>query len=238
QRPDRPRENEPPRGPWSARDRTVVPDAADCGNPALGLPGSFAHGRPRPCRRDLPDAPGGPADGRAARRRSLAVGGRARRVGAGDRVRLARSGDREWRPERAAQLHRWRRGSSLSGASLVAHPVSQAPRPAEPAPPGPHREALTTDIDGVDARASGSRGQQRLVALALRLAEMLPVTDAAGTTPVLLLDDALSELDPAAREQIVRELAAAEQVFLTAPEPLTVKGAAVFSVNAGGVASA
>src|SRR2546429_7210274 len=79
----------------------------------------------------------GPADGRAARRRSLAVGGRARRVGAGDRVRLARSGDREWRPERAAQLHRWGRGSSLSGASLVAHPVSPAPRPAEPAPPGP-----------------------------------------------------------------------------------------------------
>ena len=103
---------------------------------------------------------------------------------------------------------------------------------------GPHRDDLTIEIDGVDARAYGSRGQQRLVALALRLAEMLPVTEAAGTTPVLLLDDALSELDPAAREQIVRELAAAEQVFLTAPEPLTVKGAAVFSVNAGGVASA
>src|SRR2546428_9475307 len=47
------------------------------------------------------------------------------------RVRLARSGDREWRPERAAQLHRWGRGSSLSDASLVAHPVSPTPRPAK-----------------------------------------------------------------------------------------------------------
>src|SRR2546425_3480790 len=103
---------------------------------------------------------------------------------------------------------------------------------------GPHRDDLAIEIDGVDARAYGSRGQQRLVALALRLAEMLPVTEAAGATPVLLLDAALSQLGPAAREQIVRELAAAEQGFLTAPEPLTVEGAAVFSGNAGGGARA
>ncbi len=103
---------------------------------------------------------------------------------------------------------------------------------------GPHRDDLAIEIDGVDARAFGSRGQQRLVALALRLAEVLPVTEAAGTAPVLLLDDALSELDPAVREQVVRELDGAEQVFLTTPEPPTVKGAAVFYVHAGGVAAA
>ena len=103
---------------------------------------------------------------------------------------------------------------------------------------GPHRDDLAIEIDGADARAFGSRGQQRLLALALRLAELLPVTEAAGTTPVLLLDDALSELDPAAREQVVRELGAAEQVFLTTPEPPTVKGAAVFYVNAGAVVAA
>jgi DNA replication and repair protein RecF len=103
---------------------------------------------------------------------------------------------------------------------------------------GPHRDDLAIEIDGADARAFGSRGQQRLVALALRLAEMLPVTEAAGTTPVLLLDDALSELDPVAREQVVRELDAAEQVFLTTPEPATVKGAAGFYVNGGGVVAA
>jgi DNA replication and repair protein RecF len=103
---------------------------------------------------------------------------------------------------------------------------------------GPHRDDLAIEVDGADARVFGSRGQQRLVALALRLAEILPVTDAAGTPPVLLLDDALSELDPAARAQVVRELAAAEQVFLTTPEPPMVKDAAVFYVNAGGVAAA
>jgi DNA replication and repair protein RecF len=102
---------------------------------------------------------------------------------------------------------------------------------------GPHRDDLAIEIDGVDARAFGSRGQQRLVALALRLAEVLPVTEAAGTAPVLLLDDALSELDPAVREQVLRELRGAEQVFLTTPEPPTVQGAAVFYVNAGGVAA-
>ena len=66
---------------------------------------------------------------------------------------------------------------------------------------GPHRDDLAIELDGVDARAFGSRGQQRLLALALRLAEVLPVTEAAGTAPVLLLDDALSELDPDVRRQ-------------------------------------
>jgi DNA replication and repair protein RecF len=103
---------------------------------------------------------------------------------------------------------------------------------------GPHRDDLAVEIDGVDARAFGSRGQQRLVALALRLAEVLPVTEAVGTAPVLLLDDALSELDPGVRAEVLRELGAAEQVFLTTPEPLAVSGAAIFHVNAGGITPA
>lgn len=103
---------------------------------------------------------------------------------------------------------------------------------------GPHRDDLAIEIDGVDARAFGSRGQQRLVTLALRLAEVLPVTEAAGTAPVLLLDDALSELDLQVREHVLRELGSAEQVFLTTPAPLAVSGAAVFHVSAGGIAAA
>ncbi len=103
---------------------------------------------------------------------------------------------------------------------------------------GPHRDDLAIELDGVDARTFGSRGQQRLVALALRLAEIVPVTEAAGTAPVLLLDDALSELDGGIRDLVLRELGAAEQVFLTTPEPLAVPDAAVFHVNAGGVAAA
>lgn len=103
---------------------------------------------------------------------------------------------------------------------------------------GPHRDDLAIEIDGTDARAFGSRGQQRLIALALRLAEVLPVTEAAGTAPVLLLDDALSELDPGVRAEVLRELGTAEQVFLTTPEPLAVGDAAVFRVGGGGVAAA
>jgi DNA replication and repair protein RecF len=103
---------------------------------------------------------------------------------------------------------------------------------------GPHRDDLAIELDGVDVRAYGSRGQQRLLALALRLAEILPVADAAGTGPVLLLDDALSELDPDARENVLREIRGAEQVFLTSPEPLAVSGAACWVVDGGGIAAA
>jgi DNA replication and repair protein RecF len=103
---------------------------------------------------------------------------------------------------------------------------------------GPHRDDLAIELDGVDARAFGSRGQQRVLALALRLAEVLPVTEAAGTAPLLLLDDALSELDPGVRDNVLREIQSAEQVFLTSPEPLVVPGAARWIVDRGGIAVA
>ena len=103
---------------------------------------------------------------------------------------------------------------------------------------GPHRDDLAIELEGVDARAFGSRGQQRLLALALRLAEVLPVAEAAGTGPVLLLDDALSELDPGVRDNVLREIRGAEQVFLTSPEPLAVSEAARWVVDGGGIAAA
>lgn len=103
---------------------------------------------------------------------------------------------------------------------------------------GPHRDDLAIELDGVDARAFGSRGQQRLLALALRLAEVLPVTEATGTAPVLLLDDALSELDSRVRSHVLREIETAEQVFLTAPEPVEVPGAARWHVEGGGIVAA
>lgn len=103
---------------------------------------------------------------------------------------------------------------------------------------GPHRDDLAIELDGVDVRTFGSRGQQRLLALALRLAEVLPVTEAAGTPPVLLLDDALSELDAGARDGVLREVEAAEQVFLTTPEPLAEGAGARWVVNQGGLAAA
>jgi DNA replication and repair protein RecF len=103
---------------------------------------------------------------------------------------------------------------------------------------GPHRDDMAIDLDGVDVRTYGSRGQQRLLALALRLAEVLPITAATGTCPVLLLDDALSELDHDVRRNALREMRAVEQVFLTSPEPLAVEGATRWIVQGGGVAAA
>jgi DNA replication and repair protein RecF len=83
---------------------------------------------------------------------------------------------------------------------------------------GPHRDDLAIELEGRDLRSFGSRGQQRLMALALRLAERDPVARAVGTQPILLLDDALSELDPLARARVLRHVAAAEQVFLSTAE--------------------
>jgi DNA replication and repair protein RecF len=103
---------------------------------------------------------------------------------------------------------------------------------------GPHRDDLALELDGVDARAYGSRGQQRLLALALRIAEICPVAEAAGTAPVVLLDDALSELDRGVRDNVLREIQGAEQVFLTSPEPLAVSGASRWVVDGGGIAAA
>ena len=103
---------------------------------------------------------------------------------------------------------------------------------------GPHRDDLAIELDGTDTRAFGSRGEQRLLALALRLAEVLPVTEAAGTAPVLLLDDALSELDGVVGGNVLREIQSVEQVFLTSPEPLAVNGAARWIVESGEVSAA
>lgn len=60
---------------------------------------------------------------------------------------------------------------------------------------GPHRDDLCFEIGGVDIRKFGSQGQQRTAALSLKLAEIELVKQEIKDTPVLLLDDVLSELD-------------------------------------------
>ena len=64
------------------------------------------------------------------------------------------------------------------------------------------------------------------------------MTEGVGTAPVLLLDDALSELDPGVRDNVLREIRTTEQVFLTSPEPLDVADAARWVVEGGGIAAA
>lgn len=60
---------------------------------------------------------------------------------------------------------------------------------------GPHRDDLLFSIAGVDIRKFGSQGQQRTSALSLKLSEIELVRKSIQDTPILLLDDVLSELD-------------------------------------------
>ena len=60
---------------------------------------------------------------------------------------------------------------------------------------GPHRDDINFVVNGIDIRRFGSQGQQRTAALSLKLAEIELVKSKINDTPVLLLDDVLSELD-------------------------------------------
>lgn len=60
---------------------------------------------------------------------------------------------------------------------------------------GPHKDDMAFYVDGSDVRVFGSQGQQRTAALCLKLAEIDIIKEETGVTPVMLLDDVLSELD-------------------------------------------
>lgn len=60
---------------------------------------------------------------------------------------------------------------------------------------GPHRDDICINVNGIDIRKFGSQGQQRTAALSLKLSEIELVKKITKDTPVLLLDDVLSELD-------------------------------------------
>lgn len=69
---------------------------------------------------------------------------------------------------------------------------------------GPHRDDMDIKINGIDIRKFGSQGQQRTVALSLKLAEIKLFNIELGETPVLLLDDVLSELDGDRRKKLMK----------------------------------
>ena len=68
---------------------------------------------------------------------------------------------------------------------------------------GPHRDDLTFTLDGRDARTFGSQGQQRSIVLAWKMAEVELSAELLGDTPLLLLDDVMSELDERRRAAVV-----------------------------------
>ncbi|MBA3302508.1 MAG: hypothetical protein H0U26_01400, partial [Acidimicrobiia bacterium] len=81
---------------------------------------------------------------------------------------------------------------------------------------GPHRDELALDLAGLPARSYASQGEQRSLALALRLASHRVVTEVVGTAPMLLLDDVFSELDSARSAALLDALPPGQTVLTTA----------------------
>jgi DNA replication and repair protein RecF len=90
---------------------------------------------------------------------------------------------------------------------------------------GPHRDELAIVRDGRELRVYGSQGEQRLALLALLLAERSVMGRERGSTPLMLLDDVMSELDGERRELLVRELSAGGQSVIATTDLAHVPGA-------------
>ena len=82
---------------------------------------------------------------------------------------------------------------------------------------GPHKDDIAVMIGGVNARQFSSQGQTRTAALAFKLAEREIYREITSRTPLLLLDDVLSELDPKRQEYVLNRISGG-QVFITCCE--------------------
>jgi len=83
---------------------------------------------------------------------------------------------------------------------------------------GPHRDDLDLVLDGRIGRTHASQGEQRSLALALKLAVHRLVTERVGRPPVLLLDDVFSELDPRRAAALVEILPTGQTILTTADD--------------------
>jgi len=80
---------------------------------------------------------------------------------------------------------------------------------------GPHRDELATTINDLPAARFASEGQQRTIALALKLAQARVLAAQRGAAPVLLIDDIFGELDPTRRNALLRALPPDSQKLIT-----------------------
>jgi DNA replication and repair protein RecF len=102
---------------------------------------------------------------------------------------------------------------------------------------GPHRDELDLSIGSLPARTHASQGEQRSLALALRLAVHDAVTESTGSPPLLLLDDVFSELDPHRSAALLATLPVGQALLTTAGElPVGAAPSATVTVHAGALA--
>jgi len=105
---------------------------------------------------------------------------------------------------------------------------------------GPHRDGLSFTSNSMDMGTYGSRGQQRTVALSLKLAEAVFIRSKTGDAPILLLDDVLSELDLMRRKHLLDFVASQQQVIITTTDlqcfaPSFLSEASLFQVKEGAI---
>lgn len=96
---------------------------------------------------------------------------------------------------------------------------------------GPHRDELVILRDGRELRVYGSQGEQRMALLALLLAERALLAAERGRTPLMLLDDVMSELDAQRRQLLAEELATSGQSVIATTDLGHVPGANDHSVT-------
>ncbi|RMH50893.1 MAG: DNA replication and repair protein RecF [Zetaproteobacteria bacterium] len=147
-------------------------------------------------------------------------------------VQMVRAG-RRWMEVRAAVVARINRllaDEAWVGAPLVVRLRESAPpedgtwlelleTAARPLRVGPHCDAIALQRGGREVRTCGSHGQQRVAAVALRLAESALRAEQRGIQPLMMLDDCFTALDRSWRIRLTDRLAAYPgQVLLTAPD--------------------
>jgi DNA replication and repair protein RecF len=139
------------------------------------------------------------------------------RLAAGnDRSLVGQHYQRSWDGELADALKESRRDDLRRGVNTV----------------GPHRDDLLLSIDGREARTHASQGEQRCLALSLRIGIHQMVVAQTGIIPTLLLDDVFSELDPHRSRALIAELPAGQSILTTAaPLPSGIEVARLFDIG-------
>ncbi len=103
---------------------------------------------------------------------------------------------------------------------------------------GVHRDDMTLEINGLPVKTFGSRGQQRSSAVALKLGEARLCRGITGESPVILLDDVMSELDQGRQDYILNQIRGF-QVLITccdASNTLRMESGRIFTVRGGQIA--
>jgi DNA replication and repair protein RecF len=109
---------------------------------------------------------------------------------------------RSWQGDLRAALEAARRDDLRRGVTTI----------------GPHHDDVALGVNGLPARSHASQGEQRCVALALRLAGHQLVTERLQSSPILLLDDVFSELDPMRAQALLACLPPGQAIVTTAGE--------------------